>query len=263
MKIHTRILTLIGCCWFSTMSFASVELDNDAFNQIKQDMTALLLGQSTERYANIQVIEQANRLEIRPALSSQGFMIIKLPIKLEDVNILQAPHQFFDLHTGDIARLWFEREDIHVLMLNTTHRYDTDRSDLSRLERSFFTATISAFIEAKSSGKVIQVHGFNEDKRKTVSAQYADFILSNGQPEPYSDFVTMQSCLRDSSQLLARAYGRDVFELGATINPVGRLINRSADSGLRFLHIEMPRPIRIAMKEQEIAGDPVTCLLQH
>lgn len=261
MKYSLMSFTFIFLCSF-VLSAQAVELKDADFRSARNDIIRLYEGAAINELSWFTATVTDKILQLQPPESSQGQIIIKLPVQKDNILILQAPHQYFDLHTGDIARHWFGDSDAQVLMLNTEHRYETDNSDLSRLEKSVFTAVTAGFIGAGGSGIVVQLHGFNDARRQTVSAQHADFILSNGKEKPTLDMVTAQSCLRDSGKLLARVYGRDVFELGATINPVGRLINHTEQSKVRFLHIEMPRHIRLALKNQDIHPEVITCLLR-
>ncbi|MBE1299905.1 MAG: hypothetical protein GJ680_08390 [Alteromonadaceae bacterium] len=243
---------------------AAVELTETQYQLVKEDIKRLY-QQPADSMSFLEQREVNNQLYISSISPRHGEMRIKLPIKKDHLRILQVPHAFFDLKTGEIGQQWFEQapEDVRpdILMRNVEHRYETEKSDLSRIPKSLFTAVVDTFLEMQMQIAIIQVHGFNDARRETVSAGGADFILSNGTPIPEPYLLAVQSCLRDNNGLLARVYGRDVFELGATINPVGRLINRRNTNKASFLHIEMPSRIRTAFAEQQIGEEATRCLL--
>lgn len=281
-----------------------VELGQKQYQRAINDFKQIFSHSKSAADEEQQQKEQQNlsflRTETMPAIGlnhyfpegeNQGYVVIKTSIKKEVLTILQVPHAFFDVHSLDIAQQMFDTKWVDVLMVNTQHRYETEHSDLSRLRYSLFTAVIEALQQLDRQVKVIQVHGFNETKRKTTSASNADFILSNGSVVPDIYLLQMQSCLRDNAQLLGRTYGRDVFELGATINPIGKLINSYNKAShrqnpspvteehittpkMQFLHIEIPRKIRNALIQSEgiitntgssIGGNDevLKCLLNH
>lgn len=166
----------------------------------------------------------------------------KYSISTEMPLMLQVPHQFYDRHTGDIGRALFAEEGFRVYMENTVQRYSADQTDFARLERSIFSAFAAAYIERYPQGRVVQIHGFSSAKRKTRAGRFADIIISNGSLFPDQKLLAVQACLRRQLKLVTRVFGLDVFELGATTNATGLLLNRQ-DIG-RFLHIELSEKIR-------------------
>lgn len=250
------------------LSFAchAVELTETTFEQVKNDIKALYSGTAPTQLKLLQWQEIEGNGYLRTSDDRQGELWVHLPLKQDAIRLLQIPHAFFDLHTKQIGESWFalpaynnNRPDI--LMLNTEHRYETKNSDMSRIQYSLFTAVVAAFIELDKSVSVVQLHGFNPTIRKSDSGTASDFILSNGTEIPSPGFLTMQSCLRDNMGILARTYGRDVFELGATINPVGKLIRSKTEHQVSFLHIEMSTSIRQAFVADELPEEVISCLL--
>lgn len=259
----SKLIAFIFLLLVTHLSVA-VELTEAQYQQVKADIKKLY----QESYDSLSILKQRqvdNQIYLSSSSLRHGEMRIRLPIKKDNLRILQVPHAFFDLKTGEIGQQWFEQapEDVRpdILMRNVEHRYETERSDLSRLSKSLFTAVVEAFLDLQMHIAIIQVHGFNDARRETVSAGGADFILSNSTPIPAPYLLAVQSCLRDNNALLARVYGRDVFELGATINPVGRLIKSRKTNKASFLHIEMPSRIRTAFAEQQIGEEATRCLL--
>lgn len=246
---------------FALFRGEAVEMSEQQYELVRDNLIDLYQGAVPKSLPNIVAQRQGELLILTTADDTAGVIWLRTPLKLDKLVVLQIPHQFHDLYTLDIAKQWFEKGHADVLMFNTQHRYETDNSDLARLKLSLFTASIAAYKALDISVSVVQLHGYNAAKRETQSAQQADIILSNGTDVPNSDLVSRQSCLRDNGGLLARVYGRDVFELGATVNPVGKLINLKRDGIQRFLHIEMPLAIREAFLNQQIDDGAITCLI--
>lgn len=259
-----RILLVILCC--SLFPVHAVELSEEAFTQVKNDIMALYTGTPASGLTYLQSQQTEGKLHLHTRNARQGELWIHLPLKQEDIRLLQIPHAFFDLHTKTIGETWFALPAYHshrpdIMMQNTEHRHETENSDMSRIQHSLFTAVVAAFMDLDKSVAVIQLHGFNPATRKSDSGAASDFIISNGTDVPSPGFLTMQSCLRDNMGLLARVYGRDVFELGATINPVGKLIRSVSPNKVSFLHIEMSTHLRQAFVANELPEEIISCLL--
>lgn len=261
LSITACFLFLASAFWLSKAH--AVELSPQQYQQVIHDIKQIYAQDGSQKV--LQLLRQEpmdNMTHYFPPEENQGVLTIKTPLKTNKINIIQIPHAFFDLHSLDIGQQMFDSEWADVLMVNTEHRYETKNSDLARLRYSLFTGMVDALkilnsqidSENKKRIRVIQIHGYNENKRKTESAQQTDMILSNGSVIPDLYMLQVQSCLRDNAQLLARVYGRDVFELGATVNPVGKLLRRDTDHHIQFLHVELPRRIREAMVFGESGG---------
>lgn len=173
----------------------------------------------------------------------------KHPVSTDAPLMLQAPHKFYDRHTGDIGRALFTDEGSVVYIENTVQRYSAKQSDLAHQERSIFSAFAAAYIEHYPQGRVIQIHGYSSAKRKTKAGRFADVIISNGSLFPDQKLLTIQACLRRQLKLVTRVFGLDVFELGATTNTVGKRLNRQGVG--HFLHLELSE------KTRQQYGDPV------
>ncbi len=156
--------------------------------------------------------------------------------------MIQVPHQFYDRHSADIGRSLFAAGGVAVYMENTVHRHSNQQTDLSTQQRSTFSAFAIAYRQHHPAGKVVQIHGFSSAKRKTAAGRYADIIISNGSPQPDQQLLALQACLEQTLMLVTRVFGLDVFELGATTNITGRLLNQQAIGG--FIHIELSDRVR-------------------
>ncbi|WP_372767660.1 hypothetical protein [Pseudoalteromonas sp.] len=178
------------------------------------------------------------------------------------LNILQVPHQYHDKLTLDIAVEMFNTGLFDVLQFNQAHRYSTEHADMSKQTLSLFNAITEAFLSSRFHGRVFQIHGFAKSKRHTEAAKGADLILSNGTVIPSKYLYQLQSCFSSNFKLLARLYGREVFELGATKNSVAKQINIT-QSKVEFIHIELPLEAREFILNNNLATGIARCLVDQ
>lgn len=154
--------------------------------------------------------------------------------------VLQAPHRYHDKYTGSIAKKIFKLGSISSIALNTLPRYTPTQNntyfDFSRLKISMHTAYTLAFISQKPEGKVVQLHGFNAQKRRTSAAQATQIILSNGHNLNTVYLQNLQNCFEKNNWKSA-LYPSQVKELGATKNPVGALLRSMGNES--FHHVEL------------------------
>jgi hypothetical protein len=162
--------------------------------------------------------------------------------------VVMAPHRFHDKHTGVIAKSLFSKHKITSIALNSLPRYSgIERhtfSDLAHIPNSLHTAYSRAFVTQFPNGKLIQLHGFNAQKRRTRAGQLSDIILSTGTRWPSEYLLTLQTCLINKNWKSVR-YPQQVSELGATKNSVGRLLRHLGHFG--FTHIELNASSRIKL----------------
>lgn len=153
---------------------------------------------------------------------------------------LMAPHRYHDKHTGVIAKRLLTNYEFSSIALNSIPRYsqtaENQSADLAHLSTSLHTAYSRAFAARFPSGKLIQLHGFSAQKRRTIAAQQADVILSNGTAWPSEYLLTLQRCLIQQDWKTLR-YPQQVSELGGTQNSIGQLLRSLGHSG--FIHMEL------------------------
>ncbi len=155
--------------------------------------------------------------------------------------VLQAPHTRNDPWTGKLTGEWMAHLDVRAAAWNTVSRNATHNSDIARATRSYFVAMADAAIDSIPDPSIIQVHGFNHDRRTTAAGRESSAIVSSGGEHPARE--TRQIVRRLSRHLdHVKLYPLDVLELGATGNPVGRRM-RQRKAGA-FTHVEMSRPLR-------------------
>ena len=248
------------------LSVQAVELSLQAYRDTVEDIKKIYDARFADTNQPLSYLRKESADSLRfyfPRGESEGILTIKHPLVHNNIRVLQIPHAFFDIDTLDIGQQMFDTDMADVMMVNTQHRYETEQSDMARLRYTLMTAFVEAMITLNRQVHVVQLHGFNEGKRQTIAAQHTDFILSNGTTVPDTYLLNVQGCLRDNSRLLARLYGRDVFELGATINPVGKLLRERQGHKIDFLHVEMPRRIRTALMAGNDNREVFKCLLKY
>ncbi|WP_373090184.1 hypothetical protein [Zhongshania sp.] len=167
--------------------------------------------------------------------------------------IIQAPHQFYDRDTGEIARLLFTEHDFLALGLNSSNRHsdsDVVSADLAHLPRSHFTAMARAAVLAKANIVLVQIHGFAKAKRQAAN-QRVDLIVSNGTARSTSALHTLSQCAQAHTGLTAAVYPDHIDELGATTNSVGKAMRAMHSRG--FLHLELSRNARQLLRDDRNA----------
>jgi hypothetical protein len=172
--------------------------------------------------------------------------------------MLQAPHQFYDLHTGKLANNLFKDDKYHIKMLNSAQRYSSKHADLAHQTLSIFSAFAEVFTQENIQAKIVQLHGYTAKKRKTNAGRYADVIISNGTKYPDNSLRELQVCHRTELGLVTRIYGYDVFELGATTNKIGIRLNKNQEG--QFIHIELSKDTREKFEDTEWLRSFSKCL---
>lgn len=180
--------------------------------------------------------------------------------------LLQAPHQFKDLHTGALALALLAEQPLLGAAFNTVARTapgsDGEGADLARRNESDLIALSRAFAREYPAGVIVQLHGYSQAARRTRAAREAELIVSNGTRSPDGRTQAIFRCLRQSWGEGVRLYPWDVTELGGTRNPVGRQLRALGHAG--FLHLEMSLDMRHLLR-----SDPAQrarfarCLLVH
>lgn len=162
--------------------------------------------------------------------------------------LLQAPHAFFDLGTGELAlRLFFADHPRAVgLFTNTLHRYWDETGDFQKRERSpadvchrtdhVFQHATDGATRALRDLLIVQLHGFADSKRRP------DAIVSSGDiaessPQVQRISLALQAVLGD-----VRRFPEEVDELGGTTNAQARLLRTSRRA--HFVHLELSASAR-------------------
>ncbi len=161
--------------------------------------------------------------------------------------VIQAPHQFYDQLTGQLALQFFHEQPVRALAINTVHRYQTEQSDLAHQPASLFAAFAEAYSLQVADGYLLQLHGFSANKRATSAGKEADVILSNGSVFPSTKLQHSAACLNKQSPLKTYVYGKDIDELGGTQNSSLQIMRQTRppfQTGPMFIHMELSKDAR-------------------
>ncbi len=168
--------------------------------------------------------------------------------------VLQAPHAFHDVGTGDLAREAFEATGAAALTLNTVHRHLGARegapssgspADVAHVPMSHFQGATRGLARALPRAVFCQIHGYSAARHPELSG--IDLVASRGEASAVADPAFDR--LVDRLERLAgkgrvAVYGRDprADRLGATRNVQGRFLNAYSDDA--FYHLELSAGLR-------------------
>lgn len=152
---------------------------------------------------------------------------------------LQAPHVPTDGLTGDILLQYAQDRLPRALAWNTVPR---SRGDMAHLADTEFIAFSRAFALAHPAEKIIQLHGFDVDQRKTAAAASSGAIVSATHRRPSEELRLAVRCLQERVESATRLYGEDARELGGTTNAVAKALR--AGGYEHFIHLEAALPLR-------------------
>lgn len=176
--------------------------------------------------------------------------------------LLSAPHSFFDLKTGVVARRAFLHGNARGAFFNTVHRYRAEPgeapedelhpADVTRQPAALLHTRTLAWLAARPETRVLQVHGFGAGRAR------APIVVSNG--TEHAPPKRARTALSNALDVPAHAYGDDTRRLGARHNVLGRAL---ASAPWRFLHLELSRDLRERLAtDTEQAARLVTVLLE-
>lgn len=181
-------------------------------------------------------------------------------------SVLQVPHSFKDEMTRDIGLALFAEGSFAAAAWNTVPRRFQDASgrevdaDLAHIPGTWFTAFARASARVPGLQRTLQIHGFEQGKRKQASLATSDMILSATHAAPSARLRQDRQCLARALQLNVSLYGVDAKELGGTKNMQAAALR--AVSGMEFVHVEMSRDLRSALREQStLRAAWLRCLL--
>jgi len=178
--------------------------------------------------------------------------------------VLQVPHRFKDRYTGSIALKWAQSGAFRAIAWNTAPRRIKSGSgiqdaDLAHRWDGYFVPFTEAFASAIPQGRLVQLHGFATDKRKTAEAAGADIIVSAGSHWPSSQAHQVSRCLQSDLPANVRLFPRDVSELGGTRNLQGRLLRGMGHNG--FVHLELSDGMRDTLRGEAGLSEHVCACL--
>lgn len=185
--------------------------------------------------------------------------VLKNPLSF----VIQAPHQYFDYATGQLALQFFFEQNLRAITLNTVHRNQTRQADLAHQANSLFSAFTAAYaeifsekeankqkeklFEQKSESYLLQLHGFSNKHRHTEAGRKADIILSNGSRSPSLFLRQSQERINNTSAFKVYLYGMDIDELGGSKNSSLAVLTQ-LNQQAHFIHIELSADTRKKLK---------------
>lgn len=204
-------------------------------------------------YGPVSLTESGSRWlglrDLRPTCRGQGFFLVNT--KPRKLLILQAPHAFHDLFTGEVAGRLLH-PDVALIGWNSAKRRigkgdSAIGADLAKRPDSLLLALTRAAAEHPES-RLIQIHGFGQQHRKTQEGASSAVIVSSGSRWSSPAVGAVAECLRGTGAGPVRVYPREVDELGATGNIHGRTLRRRGHQG--FVHLEFSLQLRKRLRSE-------------
>lgn len=163
---------------------------------------------------------------------------------------LEAPHSSFDKYTGEIALSLMLEGQFNAGAWSTIPRA---QADLAHLSDSYFQAFTAAYARVYPRGVIVQLHGFDQDKRKSRSAAEADMILSGCSADAGSWMRRLSDAMKKSLSEIVKLFPDDVKDLGGTGNAQAQILRDAGYDG--FAHMEMSQELRQRLTEEPALRD--------
>lgn len=247
-----------------------LRLAEAAFVTVLQDPAAVAAGHAVDdwqelgfrlRYFSVGNASWLLLYQTAGRCSGQGLYLVRQDAVPELA--LQVPHGYFDRYTDDIAAGLLQAP-LRLIAFNTARRHYTRNgstvdADLAHRDDNLFTALTRAFARVFPRGRLVQLHGFNPDKRKSAAGRSAAAIVSTGSVTPSVHSTAMAACLQQLLGRPVRLFPRDIRELGGTRNVQGRQLRGDGHSG--FVHLELDRKTREQLRvDDRLRNGFGTCL---
>ncbi len=162
---------------------------------------------------------------------------------------ITAPHGTSDRGTRALASALFEDGFGAAAAWNSAPRLTTSQCpgfDLARAGDHAFTAFALGFSDRFPDGLVVQLHGFDGDRRESAGAADAAMIVSDASRTPSARILDIADCL--SAALAPRTvlvFPVETGELGALQNAQAEALHAKGHSG--FAHLELSLDLREAL----------------
>lgn len=160
---------------------------------------------------------------------------------------IQAPHSGADRYTGEIALRLMQEGKAKAGAWRTVSR---SKADLAHLDGTYFQAFTRAFAQVFPTGQIIQLHGFEREKRAGRSAGDADIVLSDGTTTPPPHLTQVANCWKHELSIVVKRYPNEAKDLGAMNNAQARLLHSLGHAG--FLHVEMSEETRARLQRDPV-----------
>lgn len=176
-------------------------------------------------------------------------------------DVIEAPHNYFDVGTGRLAAGVFTCGDgssrPRALFTNTAHRYrshkgerksDPDHpADVAHNPDHLFSLVTDLSANGLRGMRVLQLHGFSADEAEGRNGFAA--VVSNGTRTPSAWTRQLRSRLAPILGEGVKLYPEEAEVLGATTNAQGRLLQRYP--GTSFAHLELSAESRRLLEQPE------------
>lgn len=177
--------------------------------------------------------------------------------------LLQAPHSHDDLFTGGIVSYLFRQFPFAGAGFNSLSRWAVDDDarygDLARRTDTVFTGFAETFLANHAGGAVLQIHGFDSEKRGEESFATADVVVSEGTAAPSRRIRGYAACFDRLLPGRTLVYPVDTNELGGTRNATGKIVH---ERGGYFLHVELSLKLRRRLaSDADLAEGFAGCLM--
>lgn len=215
---------------------------HDALTALDLELVSLADAQGT-----LIVKENAN------AKRGRGLYVLR-PGSKDDV--LQVPHAFKDRLTREIGLSFFAEGHFAAAAWNTVPRWTEENgqrinADMAHLPNSYFTAFTRAVGRHLPQSQVVQIHGFEVNKRHSTAGASKDLILSNGTRQSSPRLHDLATCLTRALTIAVGVFPDTVRELGATTNVQAMALRQLGREN--FLHVEMNAELRARLAENASA----------
>ena len=214
------------------------------------EVEANQLAMKLDRVGALLIVREADH-----AKQGRGFFVFRRDLAPPArADVLLVPHGFKDEMTRDIGLGLFQQGSFSAAAWNTVPRsYERNGvsvdADMAHLPGTWFTAFALAMARAWPTGQTLQIHGFDQGKRKSDAAAGADMILSNGTRTAASPLRRQQQCLSSALARPVLLYSDSMRELGGTTNVQGAALREVGYPG--FIHMELSRPLRQMLRDDE------------
>ncbi len=204
------------------------------------------LGLAAERVEDLLILVPAG-----PEPRADGVFAVRIGVDVPPL-VLQAPHGWSDLYTGQIVAELFQAGLGRAAFFNSAHRgapsngdllpvAGPSSSDLAHRPHSVFQAATLGAVDGLDRPLVVQVHGFGQG-HGSFSAVVSPGSSFQPAAEVHRAMALLEPVLGSYGPI---ADGDIVPELAGVTNAQGRAIGMDA----RFLHLELNLSARSVMRQ--------------
>ncbi|MEE2750878.1 MAG: hypothetical protein VX519_05570, partial [Myxococcota bacterium] len=156
--------------------------------------------------------------------------------------ILEAPHAFFDLETGNLTSAWFDEGWARAAFMNQGHRFGGPGKepkpggpDVAHRPASFYQAATLGAARGLRTPLVVQIHGFKERGNEAAVVSAGSALQTHHIETAFIE--ALAPLLRPQGLVLP---AEQALDLAGRKNVQGRGLSGHA----RFVHLEFSRTTR-------------------